>query len=63
MVHYCCVYSCSNNSTDQDISFYGLPKEKKLEKVSWETWDCISNSFEFCYTPFLDAFPLLVCRP
>ena len=68
MVHYYCVCSCSNNSTDQELSFHDFPKDKKLEKVSWETWDCISNGlvrvmwYSPCDTPILDTFLLLVYR-
>ena len=33
MVHYCCVYDCKNNSTTDEFSFHGFPKDEKLVKV------------------------------
>ena len=34
MVHYCFVYNCYDNSTNEGLSFHGFPSDKQLVKVS-----------------------------
>lgn len=46
MVHYCAAHGCSNNSSDKNISFHALPKDKKLLGVRiWENNVDISARF------------------
>ena len=33
MVHYCKVFDCNNNSTDERLSFHNFPDDPKLQKV------------------------------
>ena len=33
MVHYCKVFDCNNNSTDERLSFHKFPDDPKLRKV------------------------------
>ena len=51
MVHYCKVFDCNNNSTDERLSFHKFPDDPKLRKVgitsnrdcavSLKKYDCV----------------------
>ena len=44
MVHYCKVFDCNNNSTDERLSFHKFPDDPKLQKVSLTCFDKLFKS-------------------